>query len=90
MRRIWASLLAVWATLAIVGVLAWSHRPPAGVPQATPQTLIVKGAHGARRVVVLPSGGAPHTTTRTSPASAPATQPATNVVSTPTPAGAGG
>ena len=27
MQRIWTVVLSVWAMLAIVAVLAWSHRP---------------------------------------------------------------
>ena len=35
MQRIWTVVLSVWAMLAIVAVLAWSHRPaPAPPPQA--------------------------------------------------------
>ena len=42
-KRVWIAVLSVWAMLAIVAVLAWTHRPaPAAQPQATPQTLAVK------------------------------------------------
>ena len=69
MQRIWTVVLAVWAMLAIVAVLAWSHRPalPAAQP-AAPQTVVVKGANGKQQLVVLQPGalGAPHATTQTS------------------------
>ena len=40
MQRVWIAVLSVWAMLAIVAVLAWTHRPaPAAQPQATPQTM---------------------------------------------------
>jgi hypothetical protein len=65
MRRLWAGLVAVWATLAILGVLAWT-RPPAGtLPQATPVTMVVKGNNGATHLVVVQT--ATHATTHTSP-----------------------
>lgn len=51
MRRVWAAVLSVWSTLAIVGVLAWSH--PAQ-PAAS------------ARVVVLPNGTVAQTTTSSS------------------------
>ena len=69
MQRIWVAVLTVWAMLAIVAVLAWTNRPPAGaLPQATPQTLIVKGPNGKQRLVVVQPAtvGAPHATTATS------------------------
>lgn len=67
MRRVWASLVAVWATLAIVAVLAWSHMPPPAQPQAAPQTLVVKGKNGKSHVVVVKSNATPVTTTHSSP-----------------------
>jgi cyanate permease len=69
MQRVWTVVLSVWAMLAIVTVLAWSHRPaPSSLPQATQQTLVVKGPNGTKQLVVLQSGavGAPHATTHTS------------------------
>jgi hypothetical protein len=69
MRRVWASVVSVWAVLAIVAVLAWS-RPSAPVvgPQATPTVLVVKGKNGTQKLVVLKStGAAPHGMTQTSP-----------------------
>lgn len=69
MQRVWTVVLSVWAMLAIVAVLAWSHRPtPAPLPQAAAQTLVVKGPNGTKQLVVLqPSAvGAPHATTQTS------------------------
>jgi len=69
MERVWVVVLSVWAMLAIVAVLAWMHRPaPAALPQATPQTLVVTGPNGKRRLVVLqaPSAATTHATTMTS------------------------
>ena len=45
MQRVWTVVLSVWAMLAIVAVLAWSHIRPCSAPSpAAPQTLVVKGA----------------------------------------------
>jgi cyanate permease len=69
MQRVWTVVLSVWAMLAIVAVLAWSHRPlPSQTPQAAPQTLVVKGPNGKPQLVVVQPGalGAPHATTHTS------------------------
>jgi cyanate permease len=69
MQRIWTVVLSVWAMLAIVAVLAWTHRPvqPA-VSGPAAQTLVVKGANGKRQLVLVQPGavGAPHATTHTS------------------------
>jgi len=64
MRRVWASLVAVWATLAIVAALAWSHPMQSAAPQTT-QRVLVNGPRGVRRVVLLP-GTTAHTTTHSS------------------------
>jgi hypothetical protein len=69
MQRVWVVVLSVWAMLAIVAVLAWTHRPaPAALPQAARQTLVVAGPNGKRQLVVLqaPSAAATHATTSTS------------------------
>jgi cyanate permease len=68
MQRVWTVVLSVWAMLAIVAVLAWSHRPAQSPPQAAPQTLVVKGANGKQQLVVVQPGalGAPHAATHTS------------------------
>ena len=69
MQRIWAVVLSVWAMLAIVAVLAWTHHPPAPVASpAAAQTLVVKGANGKQQLVVVQPGalGATHATTSTS------------------------
>jgi cyanate permease len=69
MQRIWAVVLSVWAMLAIVAVLAWSHRPVPPAPQpAAAQTLVIKGANGKSHLVVVQPGAAaaPHATTSTS------------------------
>ena len=67
MRRVWASLLAVWSTLALVGVLAWSQPAPRPVAQS-PQVVYVQRAGGrqAAHVVLLPAGTAAQTTTGSS------------------------
>ena len=59
MRRVWAAVLAVWATIAIVGVLAWSHPQTSVSAQGTAMTVVVQGKNGQRqlaRVVALPAG----------------------------------
>jgi hypothetical protein len=73
MQRVWATVAAVWAMLAIVAVLAWTHGRPAGAAaQATPTTVIVRLKGGTQQVVaVQPAAGAPHATTTTSPVPAP-------------------
>lgn len=69
MRRVWATVVSVWAVLAILAVLAWS-RPAAlsAQPAATPTVLVVKGKNGTQRLLVVSAAGAaPHATTQTSP-----------------------
>jgi hypothetical protein len=69
MQRIWTVVLSVWAMLAIVSVLAWSHRPvPVSAAQAAAQTLVVKTVNGKRQLVVVQPAalGASHATTQTS------------------------
>jgi anti-sigma-K factor RskA len=69
MRRLWATVVSVWAVLAIVAVLAWS-RPatPSAQPQASPTVLVVKGKNGTQQLVVVNSPATPpHATTQTSP-----------------------
>jgi hypothetical protein len=69
MQRVWIAVLSVWAMLAIVTVLAWTHRPAAATPQqATPQTLVVKGPNGRQQLVLVQPAvtSAPHATTQTS------------------------
>ncbi len=70
MRRVWATVVAVWATLAIVAGLAWTRQvqaPP--LAQPAPTTLVVKGKNGTQRLVVIGStaAAAPHATTQPSP-----------------------
>jgi len=66
MQRVWVVVLSVWAMLAIVAVLAWSARPAVPASTSAPQTVVVKGAHGKQRVVVLRQST--HATTSTSAA----------------------
>ena len=67
-QRIWVAFGAMWAVLAIVAVLAWSYRPAPPLSQASPQTLVVKGANGKPQLVVLqPAATGPtHASTHTS------------------------
>ena len=70
MRRVWASVVAVWATIVIVAGLAWTRQPPAQpLAQPVSTTLVVKGKNGTQRLVVVGSAVAapPHATTQTSP-----------------------
>jgi cyanate permease len=64
MRRVWAAVLATWALLALVAVLAWSHPPLQSSSPGGATVVVVKGKKG--RAVVLPAGVATHTTTHTS------------------------
>jgi cyanate permease len=70
MRRVWAALLAVWATLAIVAALAWTHPAAAPARQATPVTVLVAGKNGKLhpvRVFVAAPGTTAHSATHSSP-----------------------
>lgn len=67
MQRVWVATLSVWALLAIVAVLAWTHRPLATAQAQSMRTAIVQTASGKRQVVLLvPAVGAAHATTHTS------------------------
>ena len=67
MQRVWVTVLSVWAMLAIVAVLAWTHRPLASAQPVSTRTMVVQTANGKRQVVVLaPATGAAHATTHTS------------------------
>ena len=70
MRRVWAAVITVWATLAVVAALAWSHQPVAGISQASPVTILLPGKNGGKphkvRVLVLPTGSAAHSATHSS------------------------
>ena len=65
MHRVWTVVLSVWAMLAIVAALAWTHRPVPLASQAPPQTVVVKGANGKKQVLLV-QPAAPHATTSTS------------------------
>lgn len=69
MRRVWAAVLSVWATISVVGVLAWTNAPSRPLAQPSPVTYVVKGANGRQHLVVVPASAAtaPHATTHTSP-----------------------
>jgi hypothetical protein len=68
MRRVWATVVGVWATLAIVAAIAWSNRAPSPLPRATPTVLVVKGKNGRQQLVVVGAQAPVHATTQTSPA----------------------
>jgi hypothetical protein len=68
MRRVWATVVSVWAVVAIVGVLAWTRAQTAPITGATPTVVVVKGKNGKQRLVVIQSAGSAHATTQTSPA----------------------
>jgi hypothetical protein len=63
MRRVWAAVASLWALLAIVAVLAWSH-PPVQPPSGGAMVVVIKGKKG--HAIVLPGAVATHTTTHTS------------------------
>jgi cyanate permease len=68
MRKIWASVLATWALLAVLAVLAWTRPQPTASTQTIPAAVVVKGANGKSSLVVVKGGGTTsHATTRTSP-----------------------
>ena len=70
MRRAWAAIVAVWATLAIVAGLAWTRPAPVQQDaQPATTTLVVKSQSGTKRFVVVGSTAAtaPHATTQASP-----------------------
>ena len=67
MRRVWAAVLSVWATISVVGVLAWANAPSRPLAQPSPQTFVVRGKNGQQQLVVVPATAAPHATTHTSP-----------------------
>ena len=67
MRRVWATVVGVWALLAVVAAIAWANRPAASpLPQATPTVLVVKGKNGKQQLVVVGSRAPAHATTQTS------------------------
>ena len=69
MRRVWATVVGVWATLAIVAVIAWSHAqvPTSAGRVTTPTVIVVKGKNGKQRLVVVQAVTTAHATTQTSP-----------------------
>ena len=67
MRRVWATVAAVWAMLAIVAVLAWSRQAPAPMPAASPTVVVVKGRNGTQHLAVVQPAAGVHATTQTSP-----------------------
>ncbi|MGE5274529.1 MAG: hypothetical protein ACM3QU_12340 [Verrucomicrobiota bacterium] len=71
MRHVWATIVTVWAIVAIVGFLAWT-RSPATTPhaQVVPTRIVVTGRNGVSRVVVVRQVAQAHATTQTSPGAA--------------------
>lgn len=70
MQRIWITVISVWAMLALVAVLAWTHRPVPAVQAApSPRAVVVRLPNGKERIVLLqPAAGPAHATTQTSAA----------------------
>jgi hypothetical protein len=69
MRRVWATVVSVWATIAIVAVLAWTRaQAPAPVTGATPIVMLAKSKNGKQKLVVVQTAAQAHATTQTSPA----------------------
>ena len=70
MRRVWATVISVWATLAIAAGIAWTRHPATPVsPTPTPAAVVVNGTtagKGFKTVPVSAPAAANHTTTRTS------------------------
>jgi hypothetical protein len=69
MRRVWAAVVTVWATLAVFAVLAWSHQGAPASSQATPVTIVVPGKNGKPhrvQVFIQPAGAAAHAATHSS------------------------
>lgn len=68
MQRVWVAVASVWALLALVAVLAWTHRPAPAPLAAAPQKVVVQLPNGKRQLVVLQPGalGPAHATTQTS------------------------
>jgi hypothetical protein len=77
MRRVWAAVLAVWSTVAIVAVLAWTQPPVRSYAvQGTPAVVVVRGRGGVKqlaRVVLLPAGTGAQTTSGPSAVASPGT-----------------
>jgi len=95
MRRALAAILAVWSTLALVAVLAWSHpdTTSTAATQGVPMTVVIRSANGSQqlaRVVVLPAGTGSVASTSSSAVagSAPSTTPAASTAGVLQPASA--
>jgi hypothetical protein len=91
MRRILAAVLALWSTLAIVAVFAWSHPAASRTSSAAagvPVTVVVQGRNGKpqlAQVVVLSTGSASVASTHSS-GSAAAAQASTSAAGVVVPA----
>ena len=68
MRRAWATIVTVWAIVAIVGFLAWTRPPATPQAQVVPTRMVITGRNGISHVVVVPQVMPAHATTQTSPA----------------------
>jgi hypothetical protein len=68
MRRIWAAVISVWATLAIAAGLAWTWHPAPPAPTGTvPATAGASGTASGKASATIPiSAATTHATTRTS------------------------
>ncbi len=59
MRAIWATVLSVWALLAVVAYLAWTRQQPtpAGTSGSIPGAVLVKNKNGTTSLVVVKGAG---------------------------------
>ena len=70
MRRVWAAVISVWATLSIAAGIAWTSHPV--TPASSGQTTVAAGTNGATTrksattIQVSAAAAGTHTTTRTS------------------------
>ena len=71
MRTVWATVLSVWALLAVVAFLAWTRQQPtpAGTSGSIPGAVLVKNKNGTTSLVVVSGAGSAttHATTKRSP-----------------------
>ena len=70
MRRVWAAVISVWATLAIAAGIAWTRQPVTPAPSVpTPVAVAVNHTTSGKGFVSAPvstAAAATHTITRTS------------------------
>jgi hypothetical protein len=69
MQRLWTVAISVWALLAIVVALAWSHRPALVVsPQPAALSYVIRTVNGKQQLVLVQASalGPTHGTTSAS------------------------